>query len=1111
MSQSWLIAKRYEVGKTLGQGGMGVVYQGRDRQSGEVIAIKALRPDALAGDPNILKRFRRESEALRQLNHPSIVKILDEVEENGRHYIIMEYVSGGSLSDRMHDNNMLPIPQVLELSLDLADALTRAHRLRIIHRDLKPQNILLAQDGTPRLTDFGVAQMQDHQRVTQTGMIIGTIAYLSPEACEGKAVDERLDIWAFGILLYEMLSGKRPFDESTTVATLSAILRKPLPPVRELRSDVPVGLARLIERMLQKDPNDRLPSVRMVGAEIEVLIRNLDESMLDQSVVLRKTASVLSTGESRFVTPTDESAVEEFELDFAGQPPANPPAAAPPAVASPAAVVPASPRSVRRDDDPPRLFVSYRREDSEFIAGKLAHQLGVAFGTMNILKDIDRLSLRTVSRLVLAKDTVGASDALIVVIGKKWRVGLDNPKDPVRQEIEIGLRKKSMVVQPVLVNGATMPSADQLPPSLQVLTTYNPIKVSKKQFEPDARKLIERLQRALGVKTGLRFPMPLLYILAAVLVALLAAFVIVAINASDTSLREEDVLRVSPVRSDEMMVLIAELDADQSGSDSTTQVIISDLTQAMREADPFSKLRLRRYEAVIESDADAQLIARVNDAPVIIWGGRDESAGYLVHVQVGDATALPYNNFAADRLGSTFNLDARVNNPRADSLILPVMSVVTGLETADGDGYNVLRNLLIFGNADIQSADVLSKDSVAALVYRFLTTYTANETEALAAINRALEADSSNAVLLAYRALMLLRVGQADRAAADALQARDTGPEGWTSPLYLRANSSLMSGNVEGALTEYTRIVALRPDDWFPLMYRGVLQYAVRNYDAAWADLWAVTQAQPDANFPYGYLSLIALHDKRIDDARTMRGSIRPGFTDPVFGAFIPSMSGDDSDVLIFSALFGSYAALMEGEYATVIEQAAIGNELAPGLTDFYLLRGMAACSLGNHEEAEAVYTSGLERDDEFTVMYLLRGQSRRELGRPARAEADFLHGRGRTVTREVRLLTRQMEVGVIDCTNLFDPPAEADAIELDDDDLLQAGEDDTAAQGDSGASEPTATPSMTITPTPQPTATATHQPQQQPPPPPPPGSDGNRPPPPPGQDGNRPPPPPPR
>lgn len=303
MSHSRIIGQRFEIGPLAGQGGMGSVYQGVDTVTGEAVAIKLLKPELVTQDPEMVERFAREGEALRKLNHPSIVKVLAAFEENGEHFLIMEYVAGGSLRDLLDEHGALPIKRVLEIALDLADALTRAHRLKIIHRDIKPPNVLLAEDGTPRLTDFGVARLGDSTRMTQTGSMIGTLAYLSPEACAGLQPDGRTDIWSFGVMLYEMLTGKRPFEADNTAALLTAILTKPAPPLQEYRPDVPLLLAGLIDKMLVKERDERISSIRLVGAELEAIMAGAQHSTLDNDEWRASSADVV-VGESRFDTPT---------------------------------------------------------------------------------------------------------------------------------------------------------------------------------------------------------------------------------------------------------------------------------------------------------------------------------------------------------------------------------------------------------------------------------------------------------------------------------------------------------------------------------------------------------------------------------------------------------------------------------------------------------------------------------------------------------------------------------------------------------------------------------------------------------------------------------------
>ncbi len=275
----FVIANRFEINDLekdlLGRGGMGIVYRATDRESGEAVAVKTLDSTVLSTDPNILERFRREGEALRQLDHPNIVKYIAAIESYGQHYLVMEYVEGGSLQDILAAQGHLPSQRVIEIGLDLADALAQAHQLGIIYRDLKPANVLLARDGTPRLTDFGIAHLADKAHLTQSGVLIGTMSYLSPEAFSNQTLDVRTDVWAFGVLLFEMLTGRLPFADNNITAKITAILTQPTPDLTQYNSDVPEALVDLIYRMLQKDRDRRIANAKHIKDELEIILHPL--------------------------------------------------------------------------------------------------------------------------------------------------------------------------------------------------------------------------------------------------------------------------------------------------------------------------------------------------------------------------------------------------------------------------------------------------------------------------------------------------------------------------------------------------------------------------------------------------------------------------------------------------------------------------------------------------------------------------------------------------------------------------------------------------------------------------------------------------------------------
>lgn len=265
-------AERYQLQEKLAVGGHGELFRGLDRTTGQIVVIKRIRPELVSSNPEYMARFQREGQILSELNHPNIVTMLSHFELDGQHHIVMEYIPDGSLRHLLERQPQLPLPQALTIALELADALSRAHHRQIIHRDIKPENVLLAADGSPRLTDFGLARLRhDNSLITQTGLFIGSPAYMSPEALRGEPLDARADIWSFAILLYEMLAGRRPFTGEQITPVMVRILSEPVPDIRQFRPDVPPALAELLQRMLDKEPDKRIGSMRLVAAALEAI------------------------------------------------------------------------------------------------------------------------------------------------------------------------------------------------------------------------------------------------------------------------------------------------------------------------------------------------------------------------------------------------------------------------------------------------------------------------------------------------------------------------------------------------------------------------------------------------------------------------------------------------------------------------------------------------------------------------------------------------------------------------------------------------------------------------------------------------------------------------
>jgi eukaryotic-like serine/threonine-protein kinase len=267
----------YRIEGEIGRGGMGVVYRAVDTRLGRPVAIKVL-PNEVTGDPERQRRFLREAQSASALNHPNIVTIYEVGDDAGTTYIAMELVEGTPL-DRLLTQGPLPVATVLDYAAQIASALAAAHGRGIIHRDIKPANIVITGDGRAKVLDFGIAKLVDLPSTEATitsvptvaGTILGTAEYMSPEQAEGRPVDARSDIFSFGAVLYEMLTGRRPFGGSTRVGIITAVLRDQPAPARSFRADAPAAIDPILQRALAKDPSARYPDAAAMRADLAAL------------------------------------------------------------------------------------------------------------------------------------------------------------------------------------------------------------------------------------------------------------------------------------------------------------------------------------------------------------------------------------------------------------------------------------------------------------------------------------------------------------------------------------------------------------------------------------------------------------------------------------------------------------------------------------------------------------------------------------------------------------------------------------------------------------------------------------------------------------------------
>jgi serine/threonine protein kinase/Flp pilus assembly protein TadD len=272
------VLSHFRIMDQIGAGGMGIVYVAEDTQLHRKVALKLL-PDAVAADPQRLERFRHEARALASLNHPHIVTIHSIEEAEGIHFLTMEFIEGNTLT-RMIPTGGMTLENILNIALPLCDALEVAHNAGIIHRDLKPDNVMVDKRGNLKILDFGLAKIHKPEAVndfeflttmTQPGVVMGTVPYMSPEQIQGQSADRRSDIFALGVVLFSIATGKLPFKGNSPAEIFSSILRDNPVPIPELRPDFPIELSRIIQRCLEKKPDQRFQTAREVSVQLEAI------------------------------------------------------------------------------------------------------------------------------------------------------------------------------------------------------------------------------------------------------------------------------------------------------------------------------------------------------------------------------------------------------------------------------------------------------------------------------------------------------------------------------------------------------------------------------------------------------------------------------------------------------------------------------------------------------------------------------------------------------------------------------------------------------------------------------------------------------------------------
>ena len=279
LSRGQKVNERYEIIKTIGEGGMANVYLANDTILDRKVAIKVLRGD-LSNDEKFIRRFKREALSVSNLSHPNIVEVYDVGEEEGNYYIVMEYIDGKTLKQLLQKRGALTLTEVIDIMSQLTDGLSHAHEAYIIHRDIKPQNIMIEDNGLVKITDFGIAMALNSTQLTQTNSVMGSVHYLPPEQANGKGSTVKSDIYSLGILMYELLTGSVPYKGDNAVEIALKHMKEKLPSIRKQNPTIPQSVENIVLKATAKNPKNRYDTVKEMYNDLQTALERENEKRL---------------------------------------------------------------------------------------------------------------------------------------------------------------------------------------------------------------------------------------------------------------------------------------------------------------------------------------------------------------------------------------------------------------------------------------------------------------------------------------------------------------------------------------------------------------------------------------------------------------------------------------------------------------------------------------------------------------------------------------------------------------------------------------------------------------------------------------------------------------
>ncbi len=480
MSEAPLKLGKYEILRELGRGAMGVVYEAFDPSIERTVALKTIRRDQLEGDAaaDVITRFQREAKAAGRLNHPNIVSIYDFGDDNNTTFIAMEFVIGRELKSHFEKDERFPIAEITRIMGELLDALEYSHNYGVVHRDIKPANIIIRPNGQVKVADFGIARIESSQ-YTQAGTVLGTPAYMSPEQFMGQTVDRRSDIFSAGVVLYQFLTGERPFTGSATTIMHKVLSVDPPPPSR-LNVQAPKPFDAVIAKAIAKRPDDRFQTASEFADAIRLAAEGKPVPGLAPAAAADADATVINPGAHATANTTAGRSGTSSMQGTTGA----------------AGTAGAQTAAMRK------IFICYRRAEAEYAAGALGRDLRRHFGNEQVFRDREDIDGGD-SWKKRALTEIDRDSAVLVLISKEWtcctdELGnrrLENLHDPIRLEICDGIASSAAII-PVLLENSQMPNESELPPALKPMADFHALRLRDGDWQHDLDAICKTLERA---------------------------------------------------------------------------------------------------------------------------------------------------------------------------------------------------------------------------------------------------------------------------------------------------------------------------------------------------------------------------------------------------------------------------------------------------------------------------------------------------------------------------------------------------------------------------------------------------------------------------------------